>query len=177
MTNMALLTALRYCQIESGGAMAQNEHWKDLPHEDVDDATAAANVSQNDDPHDPVAIGLAFVNALSGDELVDPSVLVTPESIGAWGDFGAAREALLAIEGRGFGSIADRAVDAEDVAYFKILAHVDQSFRVTEGDVVMMAGVVTLVWRPEFDRWMVHALGDRLRPEDVPRTSPDNAPA
>ena len=48
--------------------------------------------------------------------------------------------------------------------------------KVTEEQVVLAAAVVTLVWRPEFGQWMVHGLGDHIRPEDLPRTSPNDAP-
>ena len=102
--------------------------------------------------------------------------LVTPESLDAWGDFSEAAKGLEAIQNPGFGSRANRAHDASDVAYVKILSNIEQSYEVTEEQVVLAAAVVTLVWRPEFGQWMVHGLGDHIRPEGLPRTSPNDAP-
>ncbi|WP_448059973.1 hypothetical protein [Cellulomonas hominis] len=127
---------------------------------------------------DPASVALLFVKALFDPETnaVALDYLVTPESRAAWGDFTEAAQMLAEIEDAGFGSNINRAHDAPDVGYLKILRGVSQSYQVTDGQLVMAAAVVTVVWRPEYERWMVHSIGDYLKPEDVPRTSPGSAP-
>ncbi|MGO4143461.1 hypothetical protein AB4Y77_00100 [Paenarthrobacter sp. YAF11_1] len=120
---------------------------------------------------DPVAVGLLFCNALSDPAEYQVALrrVVTPESLPAWGDFSDAAQFLASIPDRGFGSMANRALGDDGVAYLKILSGVTQSFQVLEDQVVMAAGFVTLAWRPEFGEWRVHAFGgDTLRPEEVP---------
>ena len=140
-----------------------------------EDAAAALPEPSLDDP---VAVGILFLKALRDPGQYSNALhnLVTPESLDAWGDFSEAAKGLEAIQNPGFGSRANRAHDASDVAYVKILSNIEQSYEVTEEQVVLAAAVVTLVWRPEFGQWMVHGLGDHIRPEDLPRTSPNDAP-
>lgn len=122
---------------------------------------------------DPVSVALLFVRGL-GDpvEYRDAlDFLVTPESRPAWGDFTAAAGRYAAIQDPGFGSMINLAEGAEDVGYFKILSNVTTSYEVLDDQLIAFAAVITLVWRPEFDRWMVHSIGDYVKPEDLPRTA------
>jgi hypothetical protein len=156
---------------------------RDLPAEDqppaqwrrsgstIDTEAAAALPAPALD--DPVSVGLLFCNALEdpGSNLEVLELLSTPESRNAWGDFTAAGNMLQAIEDRGYGSMVNEAVGATDVCYFKILGGVSESFQVVDAQPVSAAAVLTLVWRPERGQWLVHGLGDYLRPEEVPRTA------
>lgn len=97
--------------------------------------------------------------------------LVTPESRHAWGDFSAAAAGPQAI----VASPPKRLPDARDVAYVTVLPHVAEGFRSTaEQDVE--AAFLTVVWRPEYGGRQIHSAGEPIRPDDLPRTSPDDAP-
>lgn len=102
---------------------------------------------------------------------------VTPESVEAWGDFREFARMCMAVDRPAFGSIANRARGASDVVYVKVLSGVDKGYTLHEEGPMMAAMVFTLVWRPEHDRWLIHGAGyDHVLPEDVPRTSPNEAP-
>ncbi|HEX6967607.1 MAG TPA: hypothetical protein VF174_02085 [Micromonosporaceae bacterium] len=122
---------------------------------------------------DPVSVSIMFCNALR-----DPRAnlnalrfLTTPESHAAWGDFTSSSEFLKSIEDCGYGSQVNRAEGAPDVAYFKILRGVTQSYQVLDEQPVLVAAVLTLVWRPERGQWLVHSIGEPLLPEQLPRTA------
>ena len=124
------------------------------------------------DPANPLTIGLLFVNSLMSDDftLADRQTLVTPESLGWWGDFTTARQWLAGLDEPGFGSTINKAAGDPDVGYLKILPGVTTGYIVSGGEaLVEAAGVVTLVWRPEHGRWMVHSLGGYVHPDEVPR--------
>jgi hypothetical protein len=134
------------------------------------DSEAAATLPQPS-LDDPVAVGLMFCNALVRHEEYIQALarLVTPESLASWGDFGEAASFLGSVKDRGYGSFADRAYGDDAVAYFKILSGVTSTYQVLEDQIISgSAGVVTLVWRPEFGEWRVHGIGDYVKPEEVP---------
>jgi hypothetical protein len=126
-----------------------------------------------DDLTNPVVVGQLFCQALEDHVEYRTALfnLTTPESHTAWGDFSDVAAQYAAIEEAGFGSQANFAVGAPDVAYFKILSGVDQSYQVLDDQILPFAAVLTLVWRPEQGMWLVHSFGDYLRPEDLPRTA------
>ncbi|MBT1001186.1 hypothetical protein KIH31_01110 [Paenarthrobacter sp. DKR-5] len=153
--------------------MTYNSHPDDQPSERwrraTDDAEVASVLPQFSF-QDPVAVGMLFCNALG-----DPdsnfnalSRLATPESLPAFGDFKDAAAFLASVKDAGYGSNAERAVGDDGVAYFKILSGITENFQLLEEQIMAGAGVVTLVWREEFDEWRVHSIGVPLRPEDVP---------
>lgn len=119
---------------------------------------------------DPVAVGMMFVNALGNHREYFNALqrFVTPESLPAFGDFTEAANFLASIEDFGCGTIADRAYGDEDVAYFKILRGVPDSYQVLDAQPIMAAAVLTMVWRRQFGEWRVHSIGPALRPEEVP---------
>jgi hypothetical protein len=91
---------------------------------------------------------------------------------------------------RSVSNLAKPALGATDVAYLAVFRETAEDLGGSDGVASFGAGerlgsdvfvgdalIVTLVWRPEFGMWRVHAFGpDYVRPEDVPRTSPDDAP-
>jgi hypothetical protein len=119
---------------------------------------------------DPVAVGMMFCNALGDpqENRVALARLATPESLPAFGDFTEAAEMLAAVPDVGYGSKVQPSVGDEAVVYFKIVSGVGQSYQVLEEQIISGPAVVTLVWRREFGEWRVHAIGDYLRPEEVP---------
>ncbi|GAB3535814.1 hypothetical protein GCM10027403_14540 [Arthrobacter tecti] len=120
---------------------------------------------------DPVAVGMMFVNALADHRHYEIALsrLVTPESLPYWGDFSEIAEHVASIENWGFGSIANEAVGDPNVRYCKLMSGVESSFQVTDAQIINAASIITMVWRPEYDQWMVHAMGSEyLRPEEVP---------
>lgn len=125
------------------------------------------------DVADPVSVGIMFCEALEDHERYSVALrmLTTPESHPAWGDFSDAACAYREIPEPGFGSRANLALGAPDVAYFKILRNVNRSYQVLDDQPIGFAAVLTLVWRPERQQWLVHAMGQSLLPEEVPRTA------
>jgi hypothetical protein len=153
----------------------------DLPFEDLPPAKWRRFTSREEAEaalpgpslRDPLSVGMMFLNALE-DHVHHPNALLTlttPESHPAWGDFSETAEMLRSIDDYGVGSVANRAVDAPDVAYVKVFRGVTQPHQVLDEQPVPAAAVMTLVWRPELDRWVVHAMGGSLPPEYVPRTA------
>lgn len=138
----------------------------------------APKVLPPDDPENSVFIGIMFCNALAERRKYQTALgnLVTPESKSAWGDFSAAADYLASIEDHAYGSFTNAAHDAPDVQYFKILRNVQESYQVLDDQPVIVAAVLTLVWRPEHGRWMVHSIGEPLLPEQLPRSAPGQTP-
>lgn len=126
----------------------------------------------------PVRRASLFIAALldgrAGPDLLEQ--FVTPEVRDDWGDFSAAREGFQALDRYGIGSIANEAYGAPDVVYVKVLEHVDKGYMIPDGTVFEIAGVFTMVWRPEFGAWLIHRFGDYALPENLPRSSPGVAP-
>jgi len=127
---------------------------------------------------DPLTIATTFLSlVLNGPAAVGHVLrLVTPESATAWGDFSAVRGRLEEIGSWGLGTYAVSEENTRDVAYVKILPDVSTAFRVRGDAVVDVAALITLVWRPETQSWLVHAFGGYVPAARVPRTSPDAAP-
>lgn len=130
----------------------------------------AADAIPEPDLTDPASVGVLFYQALQ-----DPSefqqvlaFLTTPESQSAWDDFAEAGEMLAAIEDHGIGTMVKEAQGDPSVAYAKILRGITDSYEVLDNQIINAAAVITLVWRPDFGRWMVHGIGDSILPEDVP---------
>ena len=119
-----------------------------------------------------VQYAISFCNAL--DELpAATSVLgdsVTPESRPSWGDFSVARDMLPSEETRGYASETRFAEGEPRVGYLSIFRGANDTVQNISGQEQMTAAraVLTLVWRADFDRWMVHAIGDYVHPNDVP---------
>lgn len=119
---------------------------------------------------DPVAVGMMFCNALDDPKHYLNALrnLSTPESVPDWGDYTRAAEALKAVPNRGYGSMVNPSEGDKDVVYFKILPNVESSYQVLDDQPMMMGELLTIVWRKEYNQWMVHAMGDYMRPEHVP---------
>lgn len=121
----------------------------------------------------PEGVGTMFCNALEDPDQYFNALrnLTTPESWDDWGDFREAHEAFKAIPNVGYSNRAQPAVGADDVAYFKIFSDVDQSYEIVDPQIVDVAVILSMVWRPELGSWRVHAAGDYIRPEDLPRSA------
>jgi hypothetical protein len=63
------------------------------------------------------------------------------------------------------------AVGAPDVVYFKIMGGVTQPYQALDDQPVDVAAIITLVWRPERNQWLVHGMGQYIPPDQVPRTA------
>jgi hypothetical protein len=147
-----------------------DNHWT------VEDDAAAAGAGR-DETH-PAFVALTFMSMIT--DLTQwqhhlPAI-VTPESLDSWGDFTEIRDVLERIPERGLGSGATPATDAPDVAYVKIMRDVPHTFLLQAGE-LQVEELITLVWRPEVGRWLVHSVGAATLPEDAPRTSPGGAPS
>lgn len=140
--------------------------------DDFEAATAGYDFTE------PLSTAMAFISALSREPLdVDQlASVVTPESLPAWGNFSSAAAGLSSIPEWAIASYPDPAPNATDVAYVKILKNEPES-RQQEGDVVVVpAAWITLIWRPERGTWLVHAFGNPLPADGLPRSSPGEAP-
>ncbi|MDQ2876638.1 MAG: hypothetical protein M3Y33_18315 [Actinomycetota bacterium] len=131
-----------------------------------DEEVIAGAVADNP-PGSPWWTGRDFVNALThedGPQLRVLRQLVTPESLPAWGDFGAARELLDNV-----GMMSRAEYPAPGVAYVRYVSNPAQGLKADAPVMMMARAVATLQFRPEIDGWQVHALGDYCLPEDLPR--------
>lgn len=124
------------------------------------------------DMNNPSHVGMGFAISLD-DPTMEPrdlALFVTPESLAAWGDFSSARDLYLSIEDPAFASGGQRATNDDDVHYVAIMRGVKEGYQNTGGEALVdAAAILTLVWRPSFGRWMVHAIGDYVHPSEIPR--------
>lgn len=150
---------------------------------ELDESRAYAAFPDRPDLTNPVWVAAAFTSGLLAEELdvAALSRMVTPESLGDWGDFSEASAFVDAIPSSGLSNRAPRAVGAPDVAYPRVLdtmASVGHEGALVIHGERLAEGVypLTLVWRPEAGAWLVHAFRD-VSPSELPRTSPGSAPA
>lgn len=136
----------------------------------VDDEVAAAVDLGSISTDNPVAVAAAFLAAVckeGGPDLPVLRLLVTPESLPAWGDFSQTVNMLTDC------GIASRANPSDDpeVVYAKYVADRDgQNYQVQGGDILLMVrAVATLVRRWDLGGWRVHGVGQYIRPVEVPR--------
>jgi hypothetical protein len=119
---------------------------------------------------DPVAVGALFAEALR-DPVGNRATLervTTPESRPAWGDFTGAAAVLSSIEDWGVAGVAPKAAADPTVCYLGVLRGVTRDHDALEGRSEDVAAIINLVWRPDFGQWMVHGIGDHLRPGQIP---------
>ena len=119
-------------------------------------------------PDNPVTVAAVFWTAVTepdGPNLDVLSIIVTPESWAGWGNFGLPAGLL---PGYGMASEVTPSVDP-DVVYVTYLRETGESPG-APSDMVLIGDVVigTLVRRPRLGGWRLHALGDYLRPDQVP---------
>ena len=130
----------------------------------------------------PLSVAAAFLAGVD-DPLHFRSGLLnitTPESHGAWGDFEGVKDRLI---DHGLASGVKKALDENgeptpDVVYVRFVNMTgmgDFSY-VSDGEVLVDVQVLSMVWRPEVDSWLIHGLGNYIRPEELPRTSPGVGP-
>lgn len=135
-----------------------------------DDATAAEHVPQFD-LTDPASVAFVFFSLITDPSAEDVELLrslTTPESHPAWGDFAQFIADFSTIPDSGIGNMPTPAIGDSKVVYAKVFSQVEQSYQALEEQVVMTPGVFTLVWRPEFGRWLIHGFGEPIPPELVP---------
>lgn len=143
-----------------------DESWSDL-----DDAELRF---QSLDEQHPAKVATAFVHLVLTEPMHSDiaAEFVTPEKLSDWGDFSTARsfflDQALAISTRSL-----RARNNLDVAYVKLVP--DNGTYFSDGPRQDFAAWVTLVWRPELGGWRIHAFGDPIPPELLPRTAKGNA--
>lgn len=141
------------------------DEWRRLAtHEEAEAATPEPSLT------DPASVAHLFYDAIREPGVYENALafLTTPESHPMWGDFTEAARLLAEIDSPGISTMVNEAVGDPDVVYAKVLRGVTTSYQVLDDQFVDGAAVITLVWRSDFGRWMVHALGDYVRPEDVP---------
>lgn len=118
----------------------------------------------------------AFRVALTSDEPYSVELMrrgfVTPECVDDWGDFSEARAAWTSALKVSMTPLW--AVDAPDVAYVR-LVETDAWIANTKDQPATHH--VTLVWRPDIavlprTSWRIHAIGDPVPPDLLPRTAP-----
>jgi hypothetical protein len=91
----------------------------------------------------------------------------TPESHAAWGDF---TEAAAFIARSAWTMATPGEQPVPDVTYIGLFRDTTgKSYYVVKATEVFPAATVTLVHRPSLGGWVVHAMGKRVRADDVPR--------
>lgn len=135
-------------------------------------------------PTEPFFVGFAFFTGLVRlveredveGTLAGMQTCVTPE---LWADPDRFFEIFVAfstIERPGVATFPHSPDDAPDVAHLKILSDAVETVSKGPGD-TRLEGWFSLVWRPEFGAWLVHAMGaEPLPAASMPRTSPGVAP-
>lgn len=117
----------------------------------------------------------AFLTVIGQPDIADLLLhVVTPESLAAWrADLDEVRRLVI---GRGMAFGVE--YPAPDVAYVSLPPDPGVSVRAT-GEVLLEGAVIaTLQRRPELpdalglEGWRVHAVGDHIRPEDLPDRAP-----
>ncbi|WP_087872366.1 hypothetical protein [Arthrobacter globiformis] len=122
---------------------------------------------------DPRRIGYWFLRALHdrARSLDDLHLIVTPESRPLWGSFEIAAALLDSIEDPGMLQEAVYAHGDLDVCYMRVIREAQAHLAQTPPAALDDPLLITLVWRPDHGRWMVHGFGDMVHPDRVPRGS------
>lgn len=115
----------------------------------------------------PAKVAYIFFRALMERNLDDLRFLVTPESVQRWGRFDEPYKLLRSMKQPSVTSRAEYPSGDGNVAYGGVFQSPGGSFR-TGGAGVLSGQVITVVWRKEHGRWMVHHFGDYVLPENVP---------
>ena len=118
----------------------------------------------------PAKVAYIFFRALLERNLDDLLFLVTPESAQRWGRFDEAYKLLRSMKHPSVTSRAEYASGDRHVAYVGVFQTPGGTVR-SGGEGVLSGQVITLVWRKEHGRWMVHHFGDYELPENVPHRS------
>jgi hypothetical protein len=120
---------------------------------------------------DPRRIGYWFFRALHdrAKNLDDLHLIVTPESRPLWGSFEMAAALLDFIEDPGMLKEAVYAHGDLDVCYMRVIREAKEDTALTPATALDDPLLITLVWRPDHGRWMVHHFGDMVHPDRVPR--------
>ncbi|MDQ0866484.1 hypothetical protein [Arthrobacter globiformis] len=121
--------------------------------------------------NDPRRIGYWFFRALHdrAKNLDDLHLIVTPESRPLWGSFEIAAALLDSIEDPGMLQEAVYADGDPEVCYMRVVREAKEHTFSTPTTMLDDPLLITLVWRPDHGRWMVHGLGDAVHPDRVPR--------
>lgn len=126
------------------------------------------------DPADPYFVGKKFFDTLMDSRLDRESLraMTTPESRRWWGDdFNNAAVFAKSIVDPGFSSRVTYADDDPEVAYFPVFVGVRDRVRMEVGDSLdVKHAIVTLVWRDDFSRWLVHRIGEPVPADAVPHS-------
>jgi hypothetical protein len=121
--------------------------------------------------NDPRQIGYWFFRALHdrARNLDDLHLIVTPESRPLWGAFEIAAALLDSIEDPGMLQEAVYAHGDLEVCYMRVIREAKEHTFITPATIMDDPLLITLVWRPDHGRWMVHGFGDMVHPDRVPR--------
>ena len=119
-------------------------------------------------PDNPVTVAAVFWTAVTepeGPNLDVLSIIVTPESWAGWGNF--SRPAGLLAD---YGMASEATPSGDPDVVFITYLREGGTTAGAPSDMVLVGDVViaTLVRRPRLGGWRLHALGDYLRPEQVP---------
>lgn len=122
------------------------------------------------DPEDrssPIAVAGKFYDALLDHTncLVTLQDVVPPELLDDWGDFSTGAEFVRGIPDGGLAHYAEYA--APGVAYIGVLSGIREEMVAAGGETPVEA-IITLVWRPDQDSWLVLSIGSRVPPELIP---------
>lgn len=121
---------------------------------------------------DPTNVGELFLMLLIAGQLKDLEDFITPESEVFWGDFSDAQAFVNSITDLAIVRPAQIHSLADDVAHLGLL-NSSVAYSPDEESIVLASGFVTLVWRYEFERWMVSCLGMNREPlELIARSEP-----
>jgi len=152
--------------------MTTDDHWAHLEKRPAPetDALLQADAALGLDWANPVSMAQLFVSALVSldDYPLAPGQLVHPHTVPAWGDFAEMARSFKEIPDAGIGSTPNFPDGWSTVAYVKILSHVTETFVVETEQLIMVAGVFTMVRWPSQGRWVVFGFGDPVAPELIP---------
>lgn len=109
----------------------------------------------------PANVAELFLVLLQKDQVLNLEDFVTPESESTWGDFTSAKAFLEGVTNPALVRPAEVHSLAKDIAFVGLISSVEAFVVETkeDEDIRFAKGFVTLVWRPEFNRWMVSKLG------------------
>lgn len=149
----------------------------------VPDGDALAMFPDEPSTRHPLAVASAFAAAVENPEQYRVALLnlTTPESHEAWGDFSSIAPKLVdyGLASGVYQALDDKGRATPDVVYVRFvnMAGMGDFSYVSDGEVLVEARVLSMVWRPEVDSWQIHGIGGYVLPEELPRTSPGVGPA
>jgi len=164
-SNKASVVALKDISEESSKGLLG--YWSNLYGKNVDDQEAVDNFYKNKSDQDKqiLTTALQFFKAICNPESATSDIedLVLNGKISEWSNLSEVKSFIKDIPGLGIASTVNYN-HRNDVAYVKLLKHIDDTMLITEEQIIPDVTYITLVEDVTVNEWRVFSLGGEKEP-------------